>query len=50
MLGNINFMSFPNSGMNHSKSQGHDIKNKGETKRLRTMILSSNVNDYDTGQ
>ena len=24
--------------------------NKGQTKKLRTMILSKNVNDYDTGE
>lgn len=24
--------------------------NKGETMKLRTMILSKNVNDYDTGE
>jgi hypothetical protein len=24
--------------------------NKEETKKLRTLILSTNVNDYDTGE
>jgi len=42
-------MSSHNIGMNHSKNQGHDIKNKGETKRLRTDTFCY-VNDYDTVQ
>lgn len=28
-------------------NEGQDINNK-ETKKLRTLILSTNVNDYDT--
>jgi hypothetical protein len=27
-----------------------NIGNKGETKKLRTIKLSKNVNDYDTGE
>jgi hypothetical protein len=50
MSDNFNFTSSLNIGMNHSKNQGHDVKNKEETNRLRTLILSTNVNDYDTGE
>ncbi|MGB7954726.1 MAG: hypothetical protein WCF23_12175 [Candidatus Nitrosopolaris sp.] len=31
------------------RNEGQDINNK-ETKKLRTLILSTNVNDYDTGE
>jgi hypothetical protein len=50
MLDNVNFTSSLDIGMHHLKNRGHDIKNKEETKRLRTLILSTNVNDYDTGE
>lgn len=50
MSDNINFTSSLDIGMNHLNNQGHGTKNKEETKRLRTLILSTNVNDYDTGE
>jgi hypothetical protein len=31
------------------RNEGQDTYNK-ETKKLRTLILSTNVNDYDTGE
>jgi len=31
-------------------NKGHEIKNKEETKKLRILVLSTNVNDYDTGE
>ena len=37
--------------MNKENDETQNIKgNKGQTKKLRTMILSKNVNDYDTGE
>jgi len=32
------------------KNEGQNVKNNRETKTLRTLILSTNVNDYDTGE
>jgi hypothetical protein len=32
------------------KKEGQDMNNKEQTKKLRTLILSTNVNDYDTGE
>jgi hypothetical protein len=33
------------------KKEAQDTNNnKDETKKLRTLILSTNVNDYDTGE
>ena len=36
--------------MNKENDETQNIKGKGQTKKLRTMILSKNVNDYDTGE
>jgi hypothetical protein len=37
--------------MNKENDETQNIEsNKGETKKLRTMILSKNVNDYGTGE
>jgi hypothetical protein len=36
--------------MNKLRNEGDDMKNKVEMKELRTLILSTNVNDYDTGE
>jgi hypothetical protein len=37
--------------MNKEDNETQNIEgNKGETKKLRTMRLSKNVNDYDTGE
>lgn len=50
MLNNINFITSLNIRMNkEERNEGQDINNK-ETKKLRTLILSTNVNDYDTGE
>ena len=50
MLNNINFITSLNIRMNkEERNEGQDINNK-ETKKLRTLILSNNVNDYDTGE
>ena len=50
MLNNINFIISLNIRMNkEERNEGQDINNK-ETKKLRTLILSTNVNDYDTGE
>ena len=47
---NINFIISLNIRMNkEERNEGQDINNK-ETKKLRTLILSTNVNDYDTGE
>ena len=32
------------------KNEGQDTNNKEQTKKLRTLILSTNVNDYNTGK
>lgn len=48
---NIKFIISLKSGMNKEKKyEGQDTNNKGQTKKLRTLILSTNVNDYDTGE
>ncbi len=50
MLNNINFIISLNIRMNKGeRNEGQDITNK-ETRKLRTLILSTNVNDYDTGE
>jgi len=50
MLNNINFIISLNIRMNkEERNEGQDITNK-ETRKLRTLILSTNVNDYDTGE
>mgnify|MGYP007135460143 CR=1 FL=1 len=50
MLNNINFIISLNIRMNkEERNEGQDTNNK-ETKKLRTLILSTNVNDYDTGE
>jgi hypothetical protein len=37
--------------MNKENDETQNIEgNKGEAKKLRTMILSKNLNDYDTGE
>ena len=38
--------------MNTMNMQGNTIKNnnKNKRKKLRTLVLSPNVNDYDTGE
>ncbi len=37
--------------MNQENNEAQNMEgNKGQTKKLRTMILSKNVNDYDTGE
>jgi hypothetical protein len=38
--------------MNTMNTQGNTIKNnnKNKRKKLRTLVLSPNVNDYDTGE
>jgi len=37
--------------MNRVNDTTHNIEgNKGETKKLRTIKLSMDVNDYDTGE
>ena len=52
MSNNVNFITSLNLRMNkEEKNQTQNIKdNKVETSELRTMILSNNVNDYDTGE
>ena len=52
MSNNVNFITSLNLRMNkEEKNQTQNIKdNKVETNELRTMILSNNVNDYDTGE
>jgi hypothetical protein len=52
MSNNINFIISLDSRMNkEEKKEGQDTNNnKNETKKLRTLILSTNVNDYDTGE
>jgi hypothetical protein len=52
MSNNINFITSLNLRMNkEEKNETQNIQdNKVETKKLRTMILSKNVNDYDTGE
>lgn len=50
MSNNINFISSINLIMNKLRNEGDDMKNKVEMKELRTLILSTNVNDYDTGE
>ena len=36
--------------MNHLKNQGNEIRDKEGTRKLKTLILSTDVNDYDTGE
>ena len=37
--------------MNKENDETHNIEsNRGETKKLRTIKLSGDVNDYDTGE
>ena len=51
MSNNINFIKSLNLRMNKEKNETQNIKdNKVETKKLRTVILSKNVNDYDKGE
>jgi hypothetical protein len=52
MSNNINFIKSLNLRMNkEEKNEIQNIKdNKVETKKLRTVILSKNVNDYDKGE
>ena len=50
MSNNINFIISLNIRMSkEEKNEGQDINNK-ETKKLRTLILSTNVKYYDTGE
>ena len=51
MSNNIKFIISLKIRMNkEEKNVGQDRNNKEETKKLRTLILSTNVNDYDTGE
>jgi len=52
MSNNINFITFLDFIMiKEAKNETQNIKdNKEATKKLRTLILSTNVNDYDTGE
>jgi hypothetical protein len=52
MSNNINFIKSLNLRMNkEEKNETQNIKdNKVETKKLRTVILSKNVNDYNKGE
>jgi hypothetical protein len=52
MSNDINFITSLNLRMNkEERNERQNIEdNKGETKKLRTIILSKNVNDYDTGE
>jgi len=52
MSNNINFITSHNFRMNkEEKNETQNIKdNKDETKKRRTIILTKNVNEYDTGE
>jgi hypothetical protein len=51
MSNNIKLARYLNLRMNKKHDETHNVEgNKGETKKLRTMRLSRNVNDYDTGE
>jgi hypothetical protein len=52
MSNNINFTAFFDFGMFKEETNNtQKVKDdKDGTKTLRTLILSTNVNDYDTGK
>ncbi|MGA9151116.1 MAG: hypothetical protein WBZ36_11105 [Candidatus Nitrosopolaris sp.] len=51
MSNNVKFARQLNPRMNKENDETRYIEsNKVETKKLRTLTLSRNVNDYDTGE
>jgi hypothetical protein len=52
MSNNNNFLTFLNFILiKEANNKTQNLKdNKEATKKLRTLILSTNVNDYDTGE
>ena len=43
-------VSYAKTRMNKENDTTQNIGNKGETKNLRIIKLSGDVNDYDTGE